>query len=51
MVLWNVPEGKENGTRMINFVQSLMPQHMKLEEEESIEIMRAHCSPTKEIEK
>ena len=45
VVFWNVPEGSENGTRMIDFVQGLLQQHMK--EAESIEIMRAHRSPTK----
>ena len=46
MVIWNVPEGSEDGMRMTEFIQHLLNNHMKLEEAEAIEIMRAHQSPT-----
>ena len=46
VVFWNVPEGSENGMPMTQFIQGILSEHMKLEDAESIEIMRAHRSPT-----
>ena len=46
VVIWNVPEGSEEGMRMTDFIQHLFNDHMKLEETEAIEIMRAHRTPS-----
>ena len=46
VVIWNVPEGSEDGMRMTEFIKYLLNDHMKLEEAEEIEIMRAHRTPT-----
>ena len=47
IVIWNVPEGSEKDTFMVEFVKrSLLIDHMKLENAENIEIMRAHRTPT-----
>ena len=46
VVFWNVPEGSERGMPMTEFIQGILSEHMKLEDAESIEIMRAHRSPT-----
>ena len=47
IVIWNVPEGSEKDTFMVEFVKrSLLIDHMKLEGAENIEIMRAHRTPT-----
>ena len=47
IVIWNVPEGREKDTFMVEFVKrSLLIDHMKLENAENIEIMRAHRTPT-----
>ena len=47
IVIWNVPEGSEKDTSMVEFVKrSLLIDHMKLENAENIEIMRAHRTPT-----
>ena len=44
---WNVPEGSEKDTFLVEFVKrSLLIDHMKLEGAENIEIMRAHRTPT-----
>ena len=46
MVFWNVPEGSESGMPMNEFIQAILSEQMKLEDAESIEIMRTHRSPT-----
>ena len=47
IVIWNLPEGSEKDTSMVEFVKrSLLIDHMKLENAENIEIMRAHRTPT-----
>ena len=47
IVIWNVPEGSEKDTLIVEFVKrSLLIDHMKLEGAENIEIMRAHLMPT-----
>ena len=47
IVFWNVPEGSEKNTFMVEFVKrSLLIDHMKLDGAENIEIMRAHRTPT-----
>ena len=46
VVIWNVPEGSEDGMLMTEFIQHLLNNHMKLEEAEAIEIMRVHRTPT-----
>ena len=45
-MFWNVSEGIESGMAMTEFIQGILCEHMKLEDAESIEIMRAHRSPT-----
>ena len=45
--IWNVLEGSEKDTFMVEFVKrSLVIDHMKLEGAENIKIMRAHRMPT-----
>ena len=46
VVIWNVPEGSEQGMRMTDFIRHLFNDHMKLEEAEAIEIMRDHRTPS-----
>ena len=46
VVVWNVPESSKDGMCMTEFIQHLLNNHMKLEEAEAIEIMRAHRTPT-----
>ena len=47
IVIWNVPEGSEKDTFLVELVKrSLLIDHMKLEGTENIEIMRAHRTPT-----
>lgn len=46
VIIWNIPEGSEEGMRMTDFIQHLFNDHMKLEEAEAIEIMRAHRTPS-----
>ena len=47
IVIWNVQEGSEKDTFMVEFVKrSLLIDHMKLENAENIQIMRAHRTPT-----
>ena len=45
-MFWNVPEGIESVMAMTEFIQGILCEHMKLEDAESIEIMRAHRSRT-----
>ena len=47
IVIWNVQEGSEKDTFMVEFVKrSLLIDHMKLENAENIKIMRAHRTET-----
>ena len=46
MVICYVPEGSEKGTSMEEFVGKLLTDHMKLEQGENKDIMRAHQTPT-----
>lgn len=47
IVIWNVREGSDKDTFMVEFVKrSLLIDHMKLENAENIKIMRAHRTPT-----
>ena len=46
-VIWNVPDGSEKDTFIVEFVKrSLLIDHMKLEGAGNMEIMRAHLMPT-----
>ena len=46
LVFWNVPEGTEKDVTMVEFIKNLLQEHMKLDEAEDIEIMKAHRTPT-----
>ena len=46
MLFWNVPEGSESGIPITEFIQGILSEHIKLEDAESLELMRAHHSPT-----
>ena len=47
IVIWNVPEGSEKDTFLVEFLKrSLLIDHIKLEGAENIEIMRAHRTLT-----
>ena len=46
LVFWNVPEGSEKDVTMVEFIQNLLQEHMKLDGAEDIEIMRAHRTPS-----
>ena len=46
VVLWNVPEGSEDGKSCSEFVTNFLKNHIKVMNADSIEIQRAHRSPT-----
>ena len=45
VVLWNVPEGSEDGKSYSEFVTNFLKNHVKVTNADSIEIQRAHRSP------
>ena len=45
VVLWNVPEGSEDGKSCSEFVTNFLKNHVKVMNADCIEIQRAHRSP------